>query len=728
MFSSRLAIGRPDASGGRLALRQQVRGVRRRKASLAWGMLLLVAYLLAAHLLQHGMPAGIVLQGLVFGLANSLGAVSLVLVFRAGHYINFAQGAIGAAAATLTFRLIEAKHMSWYPAVGLGLFTAVVLSGIFELVVIQRLFKASRLIITVATIGIALFATSIAGLFQVLITNPDSLTTLEGAAPQPPIPLHFAIGIVQFPSSSALTLLVCPGVLIALALYLRRSPYGAVVEAAAQNPDRARLLGVSVRSLSTFVWLLVGLLAGVAAILSTSLNGTIVGASLSPDFLLLSLAPAVIAGLRSLPGAVVASLALGLVESAISFNVSASSWIQLVYFLVVVLALLIQTRKRGREAQAEERSFAVRTSVRPIPRELTALPAVRLVTRACLLLALALAVLIPTQLSISQRFLAGVLVAYALAALSITTLTGMAGQVSLGQWAFVGFGGLLGGYLAASEHLPFLEGLLLVPLAGAGAATVIGLSALRIRGLMLAASTLAFAPAAAEFLFQRAPFTVAGVLNRPTLLGINFNNYLSYYYLCLAVLLLVLLGLRNLRASGLGRAIVAVRDNETTAAAYGISPTRVRLAAFAISGFIAALGGYLYLYSSSSLDSSSFPALTSLMLLAYVVIGGLGSWVGAVIAALLYRGVVFFLPGWAQFLVSSVGLIAILLFLPGGIGSGFYSLRDALLRSYAQRRGIRVPSLVADTMISDELGELPAAGKDQVEDPSLVMADGRPAA
>jgi branched-chain amino acid transport system permease protein len=678
------------------------------KVAIGWGAVVVVAWVLAAHLLRYGLPSGIVLQGLVFGLLNSLGAVSLVLVFRAGHYINFAQGAIGAAAATLAFRLIEAKHMNWFPAVGLGLLTAVVLSGIFEVVIIQRLFKASRLIVTVGTIAIALFATSVAAGFQALITSPNT-STLEGAAPQPPLPLHFAVGIVQFRSSAVLTLILCPLLLVALAVYLRRSPYGAVVEAAAQNPERAQLLGVSVRSLSTFVWLLVGLLAGVAAILSTSLSGTIVGSSFSPDFLLLSLAPAVIAGLRNLPGAVIASLLLGIVESAVSYNVSQGSWIDLIYFLVVVLALLVQTRHRGREAQAEERSFAVSTSVRPIPRELRSLPSVRISTWSVALVLLAVALLVPTQLSISQRFLAGVLVSYALAALSITVLTGMAGQVSLGQWAFVGFGGLLGGYLAGTERLPFLEGLVLIPVAGAVAAVVVGLSALRIRGLMLAASTMAFAIAAADFLFQRAPFTSTVVLNRPKILGVNLASQLTYYYFCLAILLLVLLGLRNLRSSGLGRAIVAARDNEVTASAYGVAAVRVRLAAFAVSGFIAALGGYLYLYSSTNLDSSSFSALTSLMLLAYVVIGGLGSWIGAVIAALLYRGVVFFLPGWAQFLVSSVGLIVILMFLPGGIGSAVYALRDRLLRGYASRRGIRVPSLVADTRVHDGLPERAAA-------------------
>lgn len=691
---------------------------------------LVVAYVVAAHLLPGGIPAGIALLGIVFGLLNGLAAVGLVLVFRAGNYVNFAQGSIGAAAATLTFRLIQVEHWEWYSAAVLGLVTGILLSALLEILFVQRLYHASRLILTVATIGIGQFAVFVGLIFTSLITSKSALYSQIGAAPQPPFPWQFTIGLAHFGGGAVLTLLLCPLLLLGLALYLRRSPYGAVVEAAAQNPDRARLLGVSVRSLSTLVWALVGGLVAVAAILETSVVGvTLGGATSGPDFLLLSLAPAVIAGLASLPGAVVAALVLGVVQSVAGFSLPTASWIDLILFLALTLGLLARRQLRGRAAAAEERAFAIQAAVRAVPRELRARWGVRAGRRATQLAVLALVVLVPAGLSLSDQFLAGVLVVYVLAGLSITVLTGMAGQVSLGQWAFVGFGGLLGGYLASTYHMGFLEGLILVPLAGAGAAAVIGLAALRIRGIMLGAVTLAFAVAAADLIFQEPPFTFSAILTRPVIFGINLAGQLSYYYFCLIVLLLAILGVRNLQRSDIGRSMLAARDNDRAAAAYGISPVRARLTAFALAGLLAALAGYLYVYSATSLDATSFPALTSLLLFAAVVIGGVGSITGGILGGLLFRGVIFFLPSYAQFLATSLGLLIVLLFLPGGVASGLFGLRDAWLRGYARKRGIVVPSLLADTV--DAAGTAGAAGvSDRLGADSAQPARGarRPAA
>jgi branched-chain amino acid transport system permease protein len=317
----------------------------------------------------------------------------------------------------------------------------------------------------------------------------------------------------------------------------------------------------------------------------------------------------------------------------------------------------------------------------------------RVARQATKALAVLAAVVFPLTLKLSGQNLASALLVYVIAALSITVLTGYAGQVSFGQWAIVGFGALLGGGMATQHGLPFLPGLVVIPLAGSLLAVVIGLPALRIRGIFLGVTTLAFGIAAQAYLYQRPLFHMDAPVDRPSLL----SSELSYYYFCLAVVVVTMLGLRNLRTSAVGRAMVAVRDNDRAAASYGVDLVRAKLAAFAVSGFLAALAGYLYVYNAGKLDAGSFPPLISLLLFSAVVIGGLGSQVGAVLAALYFRGVSYFLPGWAQFLATSVGLLLILLFLPGGIGSLFFGLRDRALRWYAGTRSIRVPSLVADT-------------------------------
>jgi branched-chain amino acid transport system permease protein len=123
---------------------------------------------------------------------------------------------------------------------------------------------------------------------------------------------------------------------------------------------------------------------------------------------------------------------------------------------------------------------------------------------------------------------------------------------------------------------------------------------------------------------------------------------------------------------------------------------RTKLAGFAASGFIAAVAGALYAYHQQQLRSDRFPADVSLLMFSMVVIGGMGSTSGAILGALYVRGTQYFLPGQFQLLVTGVGVLFLLLFFPGGLGQIFYAVRDAYLRWVANRRGISVPSLIAD--------------------------------
>jgi branched-chain amino acid transport system permease protein len=662
-----------------------------------------VTWLAAELLLPRGLPPGVMLIGCVLGLINALGAIGLILVYRAGKYVNFAQAGFGSAGAVLAFRLISANRWNWFLAVGLGLVVSIALAGVSEVLFIQRLFKAPRLILTVATIGIAQFVAFFELWFNAL-SKKGTLNKFD-----PPLHVRFRLNSALFSGAHVLVLVIAPIVIVGLIVFFRRSRYGAVVQAAAENSDRARLLGVSVRSISTATWVTCGALSGIAAILTTPVTGLNVGGGAGAGLLLRALAPAMIAGLTSLPVAVLAALVLGIVEQAMAFNMRETGPIELVFFAIILAVLLLRPQTRGRTTEAEERSFGVSTVIRPFPRELARIPALRLARQGTRVALLAVAVLFPLTLKLSGQNLATAVLLYMIAALSITVLTGYAGQVSFGQWAMVGFGALLGGGLATQHHLPFAAGLVLIPLAGAALAVVIGLPALRIRGIFLGVTTLAFGIASQSYLFQRKLFHLDVPVTRPHL----FGSELRYYYFCLGVLVLTMAGLRNLRASAIGRSMVAVRDNDRAAASYGVDLMRAKLSAFAVSGFLAALSGYLYVYNAGKLDPGSFPALTSLLLFSAVVIGGLGSQAGAILAAIYFRGVSYFLPGYAQFLATSVGLLLILLFLPGGIGSLFFGLRDMGLRWYAARRRIRVPSLVADTREDQDGAEEAALGTPQ---------------
>jgi branched-chain amino acid transport system permease protein len=661
--------------------------------------LALAGYLVLALALPHGLPLGILVFGLLFGLLNALGAIAVILIYRAGRYINFAQGGLGAAGATLAFRLTTVYHWNWFLAVITGLLVSIALAGLVEVIFIQRLFNSPKLVLTVATIGIAQFL----AFFELAFAKINKGNLYQTPRLQPPLHWRFHIGQQSFGPAQILVLIVVPLVLGWLLIFLHRSRYGSVVQAAAENPDRARLLGVSVRSLSTVAWLMVGALSGLAGILETPVVGISVGGTTSgPAFLLRALAPAMVAGLSSLPTAVFAALGLGIVEEALAFNLNRSGPIEVVLLVVILVALLVRRTAGGRAAETDERSFAVATAVRAIPRELARELPVRLASIGGRGVLVGGAIAAPLLLDISGQNLATALLAFLIAALSVVVLTGYAGQVSFGDWAVVGFGALFGGAMATQHHVPFLAGLLVIPIAGAFVAALIGLPALRIRGIFLGVTTLAFAVAGQAYFFQQKWFELTDFLDRPTLLGVNLADQRAYYYFCLLLALLCMVGVQLVRKSMFGRAMVAVRDNESAASSYGVNPVLAKLSAFAVSGFLAALSGFLYAYNAGKIDGGSFPALTSLLLFSAVVIGGLGSQAGAVIGALYFRGISYFLPQYVQFLATSLGLLLILLFLPKGLGGLFFSLRDAALRRYAIARGIRVPSLLADTREDEE--------------------------
>jgi branched-chain amino acid transport system permease protein len=305
-------------------------------------------------------------------------------------------------------------------------------------------------------------------------------------------------------------------------------------------------------------------------------------------------------------------------------------------------------------------------------------------------------------------------------AVSLVILTGWAGQISLGQWGFAGIGAMVAGGLAAHLQSDFFLTLLAAGAAGAVASVLIGLPALRIQGLYLAVTTLAFAIAVQAYLLS--PKYHASLLpnalqtiQRPLLYGhFNIGGPRAYYYVCLIVLGLALASARSLRRSRAGRVIVAARDNVRGAQSYGVSVQRARLAAFAISGFWAAIAGALFAYHQKVVETQAFDPSISLLILLIVVIGGVTSLPGAMLGA-AYLGVLRYggLSPQVQALASGVGVLILLWILPGGLAQAFYGIRDAILRWVAERRGIVVPSLVADVGAPADVSTLLEEGKDK---------------
>jgi ABC-type branched-subunit amino acid transport system ATPase component/ABC-type branched-subunit amino acid transport system permease subunit len=309
----------------------------------------------------------------------------------------------------------------------------------------------------------------------------------------------------------------------------------------------------------------------------------------------------------------------------------------------------------------------------------------------------------------SRHLLYTTILVFALCALSLTVLTGWSGQLSLGQMAFAG----IGAFLAARFHhglsvdigwhetrvvkagvvpLAFAPSVALAALVCAGVAALVGLGALRVRGLFLAVSTFAFGLAASQYLYDRPilrdDFVGTVPFPRSDLYGLDLASQRTYYYVVLAVLGLALAVVARLRRTGIGRTTIAVRDNRDAAAAYTVSPARTSLRAFALAGGLAGLGGALLAGALQSVPNDRFFTVDdSLLLVAIVVIGGLGSVSGPVLGALWVVGLPAFFPDndLVPLLSSSLGLLVLLLYFPGGLVQIAYAARDALL-GWAEQR------------------------------------------
>jgi branched-chain amino acid transport system permease protein len=195
------------------------------------------------------------------------------------------------------------------------------------------------------------------------------------------------------------------------------------------------------------------------------------------------------------------------------------------------------------------------------------------------------------------------------------------------------------------------------------------------------------------------------IVARPKLYGVfSTRSDVRYYFVCLAFLALMMLIARSVRKNRLGRILIGVRDNGRGVQAYGVNLAATRLAAFAISGFIAAVAGGLYAFANEAVYAEAFRPERSITVFAISVIGGLTSLPGAILGSIYVEGVPIFFGGnqTVALLTSSVGLLVLLLAVPGGLSEIFYRTRDDFLRFVAKRHGVHVPSLVADSLVTAE--------------------------
>jgi branched-chain amino acid transport system permease protein len=222
-------------------------------------------------------------------------------------------------------------------------------------------------------------------------------------------------------------------------------------------------------------------------------------------------------------------------------------------------------------------------------------------------------------------------------ALGINLLTGYTGQVSLGHAAFLAIGAYTSAILAARFELPFY---VLVPVSGLFAAfcgLIIGIPSLRLRGLYLVITTLAFQFIVEHIIYRWESLTMGDngiALASPSIAGLTLDSDRRFYYLVLVVVVLCAVSMKNLTRTRVGRAFQAIRDRDITAETMGVNLTKYKLLAFSLSSFYAGVAGSLYAYYLTFISPDHFTLMVSIQYIAMIIVGGMGSVLGSIFGAL----------------------------------------------------------------------------------------------
>jgi len=688
----------------------------------------LALYWVPGSPLPDKLPWGVVTQGVIFGTSYALQAMGLILIFRTTRIVNFGYAAMGAMPAALGISLFLEHGVGWFPAIALSMVWGAVIGALVDVLVIRRFARASRLVLTVATIGLgqllAAFAivttTALGG--RSLVGN--IATPLDGSWFVRPYPLR---------GDHILMVGVAPVAIAALGWFLLRTSAGMAVRGAAENQDRALLLGIPVRRLQTIVWAVAGALSTLTYITKAPFTGVIPDALAGQTGILPGLAVAVIARFSSLPMALAGGIGLGIAEWTIRWNVRAESIFDVTFLVVILVALLVQ-RGRMSRAEAGDGGWDAAGVVRPIPEMLRKLPEVRIPRIVIGVLLALFVVVIPLSASPSSVVLMSFGVVWAMVAVSLVVLTGWGGNISLGQFGIVGIGAMAAGNAIARWNLDVFASLALSTLVGAAVAGIIGVPAIRIRGLYLAVTTLAFAVALDSYFLNPANFPelVPGRIIRPVVWKrFPLDSQWVTYFLCLGSLVVVILALQALRRSRAGRVMLGVRDNDRAAAALAVPVIKVRLQTFLVAGAISGLAGGLYVIVLSGAGPNTFRPEMSFAVFSFAVIGGLGSVAGAISGVAFFRFIDWYLADAysgatvtiLRLSMSGFGLLFILYFLPGGLWQLVQRTRDRYLRAVAARRGLFVPTLTADKRVEEDIDTTIEAAPIE-EEPVLVGAGG----
>jgi branched-chain amino acid transport system permease protein len=611
----------------------------------------------------------IIIGGLITGAIYALLAVGYSLVFSVSGALNLAQGAFVALGA-LTMYTFE--HSAHFPALAAFLASLVVVAaaiGIIEWVVIRpavtRISHANLLMM----MGGLLTAFEGAA-FLIWGSNPFSASPFSGTRP-------VRAGGLSIPTQGFWVIGAMLAAVIGLSWLLSRSRWGRGLRATSENMTAARLMGVPVDRmilLSFVAAAALGVIAGAVIAPLTSLDYTSMASYTNEGLIAVSLG-----GLGTVYGSVAGGLVLGVVEAVVSGYVS--SLFSTAISLIILIAIIflrpqgLLGRVRGARIDVAERTSGRIYAPPSLPRHWA-----RVGGAVLALVMLFMPRIIPAG-DMRALNITGI---FCLTIVGLDLLTGIAGQVSLGQAGFMAIGGYLSAILAVRYQIPTLLGLVIGMAGSALVATVLGLVCGRLRGMYLAITTLAFGilvEALANGLsITGGPSGIAGIPPF-SVAGFAFDSDTRFFYLIWALVAVALILVANFVRSNRGRILRAMHGDQAGARSLGLNITRAKISVFVISACLASIAGSLYASYFRFLSPDQVGSSESLQLITMLVIGGMGTLFGPLIGVALLT----YLPLESQsianysMLLTGVLLVLFLRYLPAGIWGGVLEVINRLV-------------------------------------------------
>ncbi|GAA1851411.1 branched-chain amino acid ABC transporter permease/ATP-binding protein [Pseudonocardia ailaonensis] len=558
--------------------------------------------------------------GLGTGALYSLLSSGILLIYRASGVLNFAQGAIAMVGAYVFYELHVENGMNFALAALISVVLCGLLGGVLYQVVMRPLRRAAPITRVIATLGLLTVLVAGATLLYAgaVLDVPSSLPTQT-----------FEVFGLNVPQDRLWLLLIAAVITVATHLASKHTRFGLVTRGVAENETSIAALGESPDKIATINWMIGAALAGLAGTLIAPIVG------LTVDSLIWLVVPALAAALfgrlDSFPLAFLGAIILGVGQALLSKQQAFIPGLtDLVPLALILIAMVVWGQATQTRGVILEKLPSVGSARNHTP-----------VLLGTLVVMIVLAAVLPENWAIAL----GISAMAAVVLLSVLVVTGYGGQVSLAQMAIAGVGALVAGRLVSNLEVPFPLAMLVGVVAGALLGGIFGLPSLRMRGPSLAIVTLALGVAVNSAVFKNS--MLSGLENgfplKPqSFFGLTIDPILSprtytVFVVCWVILLLWLVG--NLRKSPAGRRMLAVRENERAAAALGISVSAVKLYTFVVGSVIAAIGGVLFAFATTNVQvSTGYDPVSSVAILTFGIVGGVGALPGPFLGAQLYPG------------------------------------------------------------------------------------------